>query len=109
MTEKGTKSQWIFTLKTKTKQLKNVCLLSETVVQQQYKIDLVEEAFENPNGDILETGSYPTKSYVDWVHPDPYNYRQDVSAVQYKVYITFEASIYGTFRQTIGENNALKR
>ena len=43
MTEKGTTFQWIFTLKSKNKQLKNVCLLSETGVQQQFKIDVIEE------------------------------------------------------------------
>ena len=39
MTEKGSTFQWIFTLTTSThKRLKNVCLLSETGVQQQFKI-----------------------------------------------------------------------
>ena len=98
MTEKGTTFQWIFTLKSKHKQLKNVCLLSETGVQQQFKIDVIEEKELNEEHLLQMKESYSTKSSADWVHPEPRSKIDTNSNFEYEIFITFEASIYGTFR-----------
>ena len=98
MTEKGTTFQWIFTLKSKNKQLKNVCLLSESGVQQQFKIDVIEEKELNEEHLLQMKESYSTKSSVDWVHPEPRSKIDTNANFEYEIFITFEASIYGTFR-----------
>ena len=104
MTEKGTSFQWKFAIKSSQRQLRNVCLLSDNGVQNQFKIDAVDETEFDFDNELLTKETYATKSYVDWVHPDPgvqADQKINKNTFLYDVSITFEANIYGTFRQTV--------
>jgi len=100
LTSKSAEFKWTFSVRAldcSEKSLQCVSLLSESGVESNFIISKVQEKIiHTENTEKLKTYYPEPSAATEWM-----NANENQSSAEYKIEITFKASVYGTFKQSV--------